>query len=44
MILISKDDKEMKLYENDIVRVNRNKFKIIEENDWAKIIYNLLDD
>ena len=26
----------MKLYENDIVRVNRNKFKIIEENDWAK--------
>ena len=38
LVLISKDVKESKLNENDMVRVDRNKFRLIEDNDWIKIV------
>lgn len=38
LVLMSKDVKESKLNENDMVRVDRNKFRLIEDNDWIKIV------
>ena len=34
------DIKEMDLSKNDFVTVKRNKFRLIEEDDWNKILYN----
>lgn len=40
LVLISKDVKESKLNENDIVRVDRNRFRLLEDNDWFKLVYD----
>ena len=42
LILIYKEIKEMDLSKNDFVRVIRNKFRLIDEDDWNKILLILM--
>ena len=42
LVLISKDVKVNNLNENDIIRVDRNKFRLLEDNDQFKLLYDII--
>lgn len=44
LILIAIDIKELNLSKNSFVRVKRNNFRLIEDEEWYKILYNIFDN